>query len=101
MIHLKNYSDTPGLRDPKMDWTNTKLRNVKLNAYFNSTSGRYGFARDTTVLMAVTIDAPHYIEAMVGRAVGLLPELPKKSSFEKDICNPFLKNPCAKPKTGL
>lgn len=81
------------MTNPTKLWTNTKLKNIKLNLHYNSTSGRYGFGGGP-FLIQVNFDAPQDAPAMVGRAVGLLPELPRKESFEKDICNPFLKNAC-------
>lgn len=85
--------DTPGLTNPSQSWRNTKLKNIKLNLHYNSTSGRYGFG-DGPFLMQVNFDSPVTSSSMVGRAVGLLPELPRKESFETDICNQYLKDPC-------
>ena len=58
--------------------------------------GRYGFGNGK-FLMAINFTAPADTKFMAGRAVGLLPELPKKESFEKDICNSFFENPCNSP----
>ena len=85
--------DTPGLTNPSESWRDTALKNVKLNAYFNATNGRYGFGGGP-FLIQINFEAPEDITFLAGRVDGFLPELPRKTSFEKDLCNPFLADPC-------
>ena len=51
-------------------------------------------------MIQIDFEVPEDINYMVGRGVGLLPELARKESFERDLCNPFLQDPCRKIKTG-
>merc|ERR1711997_180632 len=86
----------------KRSWKNTKITNFKFNAYFNETNGRYGFGNDTSgdkpvakpYLIQIDFEAPQDIIAMAGRGVGRLVQLARVESFEKDLCNEFLANPC-------
>ena len=60
-----------------------------------------GFGAGTKpFLIQIDFEAPDDISYMVRRGVGLLPELARKTSFEKDLCNPFLQDPCRKVKAG-
>ena len=90
------FRDVPGLPDSSQKWKQTALKFVGLNAHYNKTQGRYGFGNGK-FLMAINFTAPADTKFMAGRAVGLLPELPKKESFEKDICNSFFEDPCNSP----
>ena len=75
-------------------WKNpVSLKFVGLNAHYNSSLGRYGFGSGS-FLMVINFTAPEDTPYLAGRVVGLLPELPRKETFEKDICNEFLRNPC-------
>ena len=93
----------PGIpRDQNQrSWKNTKIKNVKFDAYYNETNSRYGLgAGSRPYLLQVDFEAPKDINAMVGRGVGFLPELARQEQFQNDLCNPFLKNPCQKIKAG-
>ena len=95
------FRDTPGIENPTRSWKSTKITNVKFDAHYNETSGRYGFGVGSKpFLIQIDFEAPEDISYMVGRGVGLLPELARKTSFEKDLCNPFLQDPCRKVKAG-
>jgi len=102
-IKVCKTKDTPGIPKEinKRSWKQTKITNVKFNAFYNETSGRYGFgAGSDPYLIQIDFEAPKDVTAMVGRGVGRLVELARKESFEKDLCNPFLENPCQKIKAG-
>ena len=95
------FRDTPGIENPTRSWKSTKITNVKFDAHYNETSGRYGFGAGTKpFLIQIDFEAPQDIPNLVGRGVGLLPELARKTSFEKELCNPFLQDPCRKVKAG-
>ena len=76
-------------------WKPLIPKNVQLNAYFNATNGRYGFGGGP-FLISVAFDSAQDSTFMAGRAVGYLPELPKKTVFERDLCNKLLSDPCTK-----
>ena len=80
------FRDTPGIENPTRSWKSTKITNVKFDAHYNETSGRYGFGAGTKpFLIQIDFEAPEDISYMVGRGVGLLPELAEKLHLKK-IC---------------